>query len=589
MRTIPIRRRRIRFAAMPGTKTDAGPLLLRQADGQQSLRRNRRQPLSSDASVDMPYPTAGDTDLTPAAWLARWPFARSRLSHGTDLLLSGLTGFAVLLPFLLLKAPDDVIRLMLVSAAVLLFYAGSMARLRLRRDETIRIHARFWDRLITTPPSPADPDDTGNDTRMQAARLRRALEAALKTAEIRRTHFAGMAIALTITVLVAGLPSPVALWALLLPAIPAALLTFFLERQAGRSRDHAARLEVPMERLETRIAALMPMLRQLGRDTAMLTDLDEAQRHHARIASKARLTGALAHAAPAALAVLGLTLFLALGFAPDVAGLPVLCLLVPGLHAFATLGRSAGELSCLRQHMEHAVGDLTPAPSSPPETADLKRIDTIALKGIGFRYPHARGPLFEGLSLSLKRGEVLALTGPSGSGKSTFLDILMGLKEPQTGRIAINGTDCDWSHLAPYRARIAGIFQDMLIGFATLRTAIALNAPEADEATILRAADDAGLTEAIATLPMGLETLIVEGGFPLSLIQQVMIAQAIVQNPDLLVLDETFSSLDLAIAAPIVAAVRRRGITLVFATHRGDLAALADRTFPLAPSDTKCG
>ena len=83
---------------------------------------------------------------------------------------------------------------------------------------------------------------------------------------------------------------------------------------------------------------------------------------------------------------------------------------------------------------------------------------------------------------------------------------------------------------------------------------------------------------------MGFETLLVEGALPASLLQQVLVAQALAQEPDLLVLDETLSGLDAEVAKGIVAAARRRNVILLYATHREDLAALADRRIELPSS-----
>lgn len=266
----------------------------------------------------------------------------------------------------------------------------------------------------------------------------------------------------------------------------------------------------------------------------------------------------------------------------EATGLSTLLLSVPATYAAAELGRGLCRIHDARERIR-GLGDLDlDKPGHDGAKGLVERIESVMLEGTCFRHD-MHSALFSGFSIAISRGEIVALTGPSGCGKSTLLDLLMGLKQPQAGTIAINGELRDWGSLAGYRARIAGVFQDMPADVVTVRGVIAKNAPRVQEVDLLRAVADAGLETAIAALPMGLQTLVVEGAFAQSFHQQLLIAGALAQDPDLLVLDETFSSLDHDVVAHIVAAVRRRGMALVFASHRTDLVALADRTVELAP------
>lgn len=574
--------RRVRFDRPPTTKQDTGPLLIRTADGSTLFHHGRWRPSLEDdaARIDMAYPTAPAEGLSPRSWIARWRPAASPVDHARDVLLRGVPALLALLPLLLLLAPSDMIRAGLVVAAVLLFTAARRSESRARRDESLRIHARLWDHLLRSPPPPADPDDPSDDAHRQAFRLRQALECAITIATARRRI---VACALSLAAVSLGLLAvPFPFHSLALAGLaPAAVAAGFV---AGLRDDRClARLDLETDdlgRIENRYAARIPTLRQLGlADTVRDAFITSGERQASR-AFDAGLARTLDRLLPSlAAATAALVVVAANGGVQD-DDLAALLLVVPAIHATALLGRHCARLLHARRQM--AVANAYLLSGADNEVDDWGALTDIVLDGVSFRHEGMDRPLLENLSLTLTRGEVVALKGPSGSGKSTLLDILMGLCPPQSGTIAVNGRIRSWQALSGYRARIAGVFQDSLIGFSTIRAVIAANAPDADEADILRAAEDSGLSRAIGSLPMGMETLLVEGAFPASLLQQVLIAQALAQQPDLLVLDEAFSSLDCEVADGIIAAARRRKLIVIFATHRGDLAALADRSIDLS-------
>ena len=578
-----VRFRRVRFTTPPKRCEDAGPLVIRMADGTRLFRHGRlRRSIPERADrTDMVYPTAPVGGLSLPSWIARWRPAAPYPAHLVDIVLCGVPAYLALLPFLLFQAPSDAIRGGLIVGATLLFIASRRSENRLRRDESLRIHARFWDFLLRSPPLPAAPDDLSNDARSQVFQLRQALEGALAAAGTLRRIAADatLMVALPLGVLFVqhSLPAPV------LFAFPAGALLMGLLVAQGRGRLRA-RLDLETEkldRIESRYASRIPLLRQLGLGDGVLAELEGSGRRQARWTLWAELVRTVDGLLPSVAAVVAL-IVVAQDRGSQAADLPALLLFIPTVHGAARLGRHVARFRSSRRRITEMREKL--ASSTESDEAEPGAVDEVSLAGIRFRYDGAPSPLIDNFSLNLKRGNIVALTGPSGCGKSTLLDILTGLCRPQSGGISVNGREIPWESLSGYRARIARVFQDSLVGSSTIRTAITTNAPDASDADIRRSAEDAGLSSAIAALPMGFETLLVEGALPASLLQQVLVAQALAQEPDLLVLDETLSGLDAEVAKGIVAAARRRNVILLYATHREDLAALADRRIELPSS-----
>lgn len=571
------RRRRVRFAAPLQASQDPGPLVQDGADPSST------GPSSNDAPINMLYPAAPVQGLTLRRWISRWPLAASRKNHAVDLVFAHLPLLGSFVPFLLLQAPNDGIRTALIIACLCLFVGVHRSRVRLKRNQTVAIHGRFWDQLLSSPPSPPASDDIAQDRHAQVLRLRMALEGALCVAEYRSQMIASAFVLAMFHGVMAWFAQQKVFWLMLAACVSTALFAGILQTCCARSERQKAIKAEHLTRLQNRFIDHLPLLRQLGQADSVRADLERAHEDYSAQAFLSRCLTSLTALGPLALAG-GWLLGISIHRLPLTGGsLTDLLLLGPSLYIAIRLGVSTAHSICGKQRVEAASSDM-PHLTASKVGDKIENLSRICINNIGFSHDDPPDMLLHNVSLSINKGDVIALTGPSGSGKSTFLTILMGLVVPQVGTITINDQPYPWTELSGYRARIAGVFQDTLLGFATLRTAISLNATHVTIDDILQAASDAGLSDAIAALPMGLETLMVEGGFPHSLMQQVLIAQGLAQNPDLLVLDETFSALSIATASDIIAAVRRRKITLVFATHRADLAALADGILPFGTS-----
>jgi len=171
----------------------------------------------------------------------------------------------------------------------------------------------------------------------------------------------------------------------------------------------------------------------------------------------------------------------------------------------------------------------------------------IHFKEISFSYPNNTINLvLQGVDLFLPHGTTLALVGGSGSGKSTLADLLPRFYDPTEGCILIDGIDLREFDVKSLRKAMGIVSQDTFLFNASVRENIAYARPQATEAEIVEAAKGANAYEFIEQLPEGLDTQIGDRGVILSggQRQRISIARALLQNPEILILDEATSSLD---------------------------------------------
>jgi ATP-binding cassette subfamily B protein len=160
---------------------------------------------------------------------------------------------------------------------------------------------------------------------------------------------------------------------------------------------------------------------------------------------------------------------------------------------------------------------------------------------------YGNGPrVFVGLSLLLKRATTVALVGASGSGKTTFVNLALGLLQPQRGRILLDGRDLDSLDMRHVRKQVGVVTQEPIIFRGTVYDNIAHGREDYDKQAVHEAARRANAHDFIAALPDGYDTMIGERGATLSggQKQRIAIARTIFRRPAILVLDEATSSLD---------------------------------------------
>jgi ATP-binding cassette subfamily B protein len=196
----------------------------------------------------------------------------------------------------------------------------------------------------------------------------------------------------------------------------------------------------------------------------------------------------------------------------------------------------------------------------------------IRFERVRFAYPDAARAVFEDLTLEIQPGQTVALVGASGGGKSSFVKLLLGLFQPQDGRILIDRQDIARCTRASVRQAVALVPQDPALFHRTIADNIAYGAPDAGEDTIREAARRARLDGMIMDLPAGYRTLVGERGIKLSggERQRVAIARALLSDRPILVFDEATSSLDTGNEQAIQAALRQAmaGRTTIIVAHR---------------------
>jgi ATP-binding cassette subfamily B protein len=239
--------------------------------------------------------------------------------------------------------------------------------------------------------------------------------------------------------------------------------------------------------------------------------------------------------------------------------------------------------------IESHVAGQRPARSDPPVPRQEIRFD-----GVRFAYPGQPRPVLDGLDLRVAAGQCTAIVGLNGAGKTTLVKLLARLYEPDHGVITVDGEDIRSYDVAAWRSRIAVIFQDFIRYELSAADNIGLGALEHrdDEAAIRAAAADAGILDALAALPRGLDTPLVRhaaGGTDLSggQWQRVALARALFRlrhGGGVLVLDEPTASLDVRAEARFFDEFVRltSGSTTILISHRFSTVRHADQIVVLA-------
>ncbi|WP_103540067.1 thiol reductant ABC exporter subunit CydD, partial [Streptomyces sp. SM9] len=209
----------------------------------------------------------------------------------------------------------------------------------------------------------------------------------------------------------------------------------------------------------------------------------------------------------------------------------------------------------------------------------------LAFEGVTVRYPGRDAPAVREATFTVEPGETVALVGPSGCGKTTLLQAALGFVAPAEGRVTVGGTDLAEVDRELWHQRIAWVPQRPQLFAGTVAENVRLARPDASEAEVARALEQAGAREFVAGLPAGAETELGEDGAGLSAgqRQRVALARAFLADRPVLLLDEPTASLDGASEEAVVEAVRRLAVgrTVLLVVHRPALLAVADRVVRL--------
>lgn len=241
-----------------------------------------------------------------------------------------------------------------------------------------------------------------------------------------------------------------------------------------------------------------------------------------------------------------------------------------------------GQVQVARGTISRLHGVLNEAPEPDTATApELRQVrGDIEFRHISFAYPDRR-PLLENVSLHVRAGETIALTGDNGAGKTTLIHLLLRLYQPRSGCILVDGTDIASVSLKSLRRQIGIVPQHTLLFNGSVRDNIGFGKVGASQAEVENAARLAQAHEFIAALPHGYETIIGDHGVRLSggQRQRIALARALLKDPPILILDEATSMFDPDGEAAFIAdcheALADRTVILI--SHRPASLALADR------------
>ena len=226
-----------------------------------------------------------------------------------------------------------------------------------------------------------------------------------------------------------------------------------------------------------------------------------------------------------------------------------------------------------------------PAAAGPPaDVPDLRR-EAIRLQDVSLRYPGRDRPALDGVDLTIRPGDRIAVTGPSGAGKTSLLALLLRFTEPTGGRIEAGGLDLAAIPAPHWRRQIAWVPQQAYLFAGPVAANIALGAPGASRAGIEAAARLAGAAGFIEALPDGYDTAVGERGARLSAgqRQRIALARAFLRDAPLLLLDEPAAHLDPVSARELADTITTlmAGRTVILVSHDAVTAAAASWTLAL--------
>ncbi|MCD6413444.1 MAG: ABC transporter ATP-binding protein [Elusimicrobia bacterium] len=197
----------------------------------------------------------------------------------------------------------------------------------------------------------------------------------------------------------------------------------------------------------------------------------------------------------------------------------------------------------------------------------------IKFENVSFSYLAALEQVaIKNINLSIKKGQIFALVGPSGGGKTTIANLIPRFFDPTEGRITFDGIDIRDFKISSFREKIGIVSQDIMLFNDTIKANIAYGYKKTSEDEIIKAAKQADAYDFIMNLPQKFDTVIGERGATLSggMAQRICIARAIILNPEILILDEATSSLDMEAEKLIQQALKKieKGRTTIVIAHR---------------------
>lgn len=288
-----------------------------------------------------------------------------------------------------------------------------------------------------------------------------------------------------------------------------------------------------------------------------------------------------------------ITVWLAVGFVMDGAGFSVGMVFAYTAYKAQFIQKSAALIDqaiafkMLGLHLER-LSDiaLSPEDKSFGAGADIETElkGKIELRDVFYRYSPTDPLVLDGVNLTVEPGEHVAITGPSGGGKSTMVKLLLGLVEPESGQVLVDGLPMDRFGYKSFHEQVAAVLQSDSLFAGSLAENIALFDESVDMERVVASAMAASIHDDIAAMPMQYETLVGDMGSTLSggQKQRVLLARALYRQPKILIMDEGTAHLDAAHERAVNAAIGAMGITRIIIAHRRETIEAAERIMVMA-------
>ena len=243
------------------------------------------------------------------------------------------------------------------------------------------------------------------------------------------------------------------------------------------------------------------------------------------------------------------------------------------------------EMAQMVKQIDHLMN--MPSAAIEPETPVRRMFSgEVSFDRVSFRYQGAPEAAIQGLTFKIPPGALVAIEGHSGSGKSTLLRLILDLYQPQVGSIQVDGVNVRQIPKTDLRATIGYVPQKPVLFHGTIAQNLRLASPGAPDDQLRKVCAEVGLLESIDELPEGINTLLdharnenLPGGFR----QALSIAQALLRNPRILLMDEPAKTLDHALEDALLNSIKARhgNTTILMTSHRPSHIRLADRVLKL--------
>jgi thiol reductant ABC exporter CydD subunit len=393
-------------------------------------------------------------------------------------------------------------------------------------------------------------------------------------------------------------PASAGLMLLTLPLVP--VFMWLIGRYTeDRTREHWRALRLLSTHFLDVVRGL-PTLRAFNRGRAQTAAISEVSERYRRTTMATLRVGFLSGAVLELAATLGVALVaVTVGVRLVDGGLGLqtgLTILVLAPELYLPLRQLASQFHASADGLAVAerILALLDAPAAAPRggrlIAPTPAEAPVRLENVSFAYPSRPSLVLNDLDLELLPGETVALVGPSGAGKTTVAKLLLRFAEPTAGRLTAGGIDLADCRTKVWRSVIAWVPQQPTIFRGTVADNIRLGDGRASERRIRDAAVLAGADRFVEALPSGYETIVGDGGRPLSAGERrrIALARAFVRDAQLVILDEPTADLDRTSAEVVAEAVERLriGRTVLLIAHRRELVRQADRVVALGEGGT---